>query len=217
MARHRYPKRRRIYPKLNVATTLSTAQKALQIALQVKKLINVEYNFIDTLQTAVIPITPALQQLTNIVQGDTNITRNGSQIKLVSIMLNYFIAQHASAVTTVVRVMLIHDRQTNEAAFLAADVLQDITAGDAINSPRELDHLRRFSVLYSRVHLLQDSGTKLVKGGFRKKLQLKLRYDANAGTISDLTQSSLALMIMSNEGTNTPTITSFVRILFVDN
>lgn len=194
------------------------ASKALAMAKYLKGIVNVEFkNHTVTATAAAISATPSLTQTTNMSLGDTTNDRDGSNIKLVSLTFSYTLVIHASAVDTLVRVMVIHDKQTNQAAFTAANILNDVTSEDSIVSPRNLDHTHRFQVFYDKVHALSDAGPKNVYRSFNRKLQLKLRYDANDGTIADLTSSSLALLFVSNEATNTPLITFTHRLRFVDN
>ncbi len=197
----------------------SDAQKALAMAKYLKGIVNVEFKHLDNAQTNLtMPATVGtIVQLTNVVLGDTSITRDGSNIKIVSIYLEYDITQHVTATATACRVMFVHDRQTNQAIFTTADLLHDVTAIDVINSPRNLDNTSRFQVLYDKKHYLSDTNNLITSGKFHKKVQFKLRYDANAGTIADLTQSSLALVVFSNEATNAPTFHGFIRLRYVDN
>ncbi len=130
---------------------------------------------------------------------------------------NYIISQHATAVNTQMRCMIVHDKQTNEAIYTAADLLQDVTVSDSIVAPRNLDFGRRFQVLYDKVHVFSDSGSTNTVKKVYKKLNIKLRFDGSTPSIADLTQSSLSLFLISNEPSNTPLITFFVRLRYVDN
>ncbi len=194
------------------------AQKALKVALGVKRLLNIEIKNFDVQQTGTtLNSTPSIQQLSNIPQGDTTITRDGAQCKVIGIDFKYLMNQNASATLTFVRIMLILDKQTNQAIYAAGDLLEDVTTTDAIVSPRNLDNKRRFTVLYDRVHTFQDSGTSTVNVKKFIKKDLILRFDGSTPSIADLTQNSLSLFQVSNEPTNAPAITSFVRLRYVDN
>ncbi len=197
---------------------VSDASKALKIALNVRRLINVEYKFIDTITTSLgVSTTPSIIQLSNISQGDTTITRDGSQLKVLSIQWSYFVAQNANAVQSTLRCMLIKDKQTNQAIFAAGDVLSNITTQNALNSPYNRDNRKRFTILYDKVHSFSDNGQKSFHYGQKFSQEQILRYDGNAGDITDLTQTSYALLLVSTEATNTPGFTSFIRLNFVDN
>ncbi len=194
------------------------AKKALRLARTVKSMLNVEYNIKDTVVTATaISIAPVITQLTNMVQGDGNTTRDGNQIKVTHVQLKYFFTINASATNTCCRIILVHDRQTNAAVFTGAQLLKDVSVNDNVNSPFQEDHRRRFKILYDRVHDLSDNGNQIGRGRKYLKLQILVRYSANAGNIGDLPESSLALVTMATESTNTPLLNAFVRLLFIDN
>ncbi len=197
---------------------LSVATKALSTAVAIKRLINVEKKFIDTqIASTAVPVGGLITQLTNIAQGDTNITRDGDQLKVVEIHVSLWYVFNVSATATAIRTLLIEDKQTNGAIFTAGNVLEDVTVFDNIVSARNADNMYRFNVLLDRVvNLAAGSGpTKSYKRVFR--MQKKLRYDGNAGDITDLASCSYALLFLATEATNTPTVTGFIRLKFIDN
>ncbi len=197
---------------------VSDAAKALALARGVKRLLNVEIKNFDTQQTTVaVSVTPIILEISNIPQGDTTITRDGAQCKVLSIELSYQINQNASATISSFRIMLVCDKQTNEAVYSSGDLLQDLTQNDAIVSPRNLDNTRRFQVLYDRVHTFSSSGTRIFVTKKRFKLNKILRFDANTSSIADLTENSLSLFMLSSESSNHVAITSFTRLRYVDN
>lgn len=194
------------------------AGKALAIARSVKAMVNVEYKFHDVKVTSAAQATsPTPIQLVNIAIGDSGSQRDGNQLKAVGIYLKYLWTIDASATNTQVRVLLVHDKQTNGAIFTGADVLADVSAIDNIISPYNLDNKYRFRILYDRVHQMNNGGNQSVTAKKFIKLNEKLRYDNAAAAISSLTSSSYSLLIMSSESSNYPLITLHSRLRFVDN
>ncbi len=194
------------------------AKKALNVALSVKRLINVERKFLDHVGTATaVSTTPVVINLHNMVQGITENTRTGNQIKCLRVECSYFGTIHASAVQSQLRILLIKDKQINSASYTAGDVLLDVTANDAIVSPINLDNKYRFVIYYDRVHTLSDSGNKTFHNKFSCDFNLKVRYDGNAGTVADLSSSGLSLLFFSNEATNAIAFTRSFRMYYVDN
>ncbi len=193
------------------------AKKALAVAQGLKRLLNVEIKNHDVEQTsATITQTPVIIQLSNIPSGDTTITRDGAQCKMVGINLNYFLTVDPTLPRTVVRIMLVIDRQTNQAVYSNADLLDSTVSQLNIVSPRNLNNLHRFIVLYDKTHMLSlDTPTVTVRKYIKK--DVLLRFDASTPSIADLAQNSLSLVQITNEGTNHPIITSFLRLRFVDN
>lgn len=197
---------------------VNDASKALSLAKHAMALINVEFKRrIQQATSLAVANTPVLTLLTNLAQGDTAITRDGAHAKFVSIRWNYFISSHASALFTCIRCMVVMDKQTNEAAFTAADLLNDVTSSDSIVSDRQRDHLKRFTVLYDKVHTLSPSSPAVINRRWYKKLNLPVQYDGAAGDVTDLTQKSLWLVFFSNQSTNTPLITFDCTLRYIDN
>ncbi len=194
------------------------AAKALSIARGLKRLLNVEVKNFDVQQSAVaIADAPAIIQLSNIPQGDSTNQRDGSQCKMVSLELNFTLNQSASAVITHVRIMVVLDKQTNQAIYGAADLLEDVTIRDIIISPRNLDNKNRFQVLYDHVFSFSNSGRLGAVTKMHINKDIIFRYDASTPSIADLTQNSLSLLQVATEVTNDPSISMFSRLRFIDN
>ncbi len=195
---------------------MGDAAKALVIARKVKSLINVEIKNFDVGQTSVdLSITPLIQQLSNIPQGDTTNTRDGSQCKALFLELNYMIL-FAGSTDAVARCLVVLDKQTNQAIYGIADLLADSTGTDNIISPFNLDNKHRFRVLYDSQHYLSLSKPAVF---VERKINLNvlLRYDASTPSIADLTQNSISFIQMTNQSGTFPVITSRHRLRFVDN
>lgn len=198
---------------------MSDAQKALALARGVKALLNVEYKFHTvSATTQSITDTASATALTNLSQGDTATTRDGSQVKFTSLRFGYNLKSNPSGTMSTVRLMLVHDKQTNEAQATATDVLQDSTPVDAIISAYNIDNVSRFNILYDKVHtLVNTSSVGQVTRTIHKKLNLKVRYDGNAGDVTDLTQDSIFLIMVASTTTNDPAISFQIRLRYLDN
>ncbi len=196
----------------------SDAKKALAMAQGLKRLVNVEVKNFDVQQTiAAVTNTPVIIQLSNIPQGDSTITRDGAQCKVLALELGLHLARNASATSTSIRIMLVCDKQTNQAVYVNTDLLEDVTAVDNIVSPYNLDNKFRFTILFDRVFNVSE-GSNSVRD-FKRVFRMNklLRFDGNTPSIADLTSNSLSLVQVANQVTNTPTITMFARLRFVDN
>lgn len=194
------------------------AKKALLIARGVKRLLNVEIKNLDTQFTAQNISTSFTQTLlSDIPQGDTTNTRDGSQVKLTDVSVQFLIQANGSATNTSLRCLLVQDKQSNQAIFAMGDLLEDITVNDATISPRNLDNTHRFRVLWDKQVIVSDQAgpMKIVKTF--KKLDMKIRYDGTSGAIADHTQNSLWICIVADEATNVPVVTLFARVRYVDN
>ncbi len=196
------------------------AHKALWLGRKALKMLNVEYKFHDVQLTgSAISTTATILQLTNISQGDTGQTRDGLQLKVASILLRIRASVNESATKSSLRCILVHDKQTNGAIYTTAAILRDVTITDAIVSPYELDNKFRFRILYDKVVNLVPSNDSAIQmiDYYKRDVEMRIRYSGNAGDITDIPSSSLSLLLISTEATNTPSVTAFVRIRFVDN
>lgn len=214
--KHIYPSRRyKTYSKC-FTTAKQDAQAALALAKQVKGMVNVEYKQHIKKQlnlnigTAITPIP-----LSIILQGDTNEKRDGDKVRIKWITFNYTLEAHADATATTVRVMLVHDRATNQQNFSAISLLYDSTSQNNLISPLNIDNSGRFQVFYDKVHTFSHNRHTHKK--VYKKLDIPLTFDGNAGSISDMTRSSLSLVMGSNETQYLPRITYISRIRYIDN
>lgn len=203
----KYKKGKSKYKKSNYGNTVRI----------IKKFLNVEYKLIDVSQTATaISATPSVIQLTNCQQGDAITNREGNQIKITRILIRYTVTINSSATSTFLRCILVLDRQTNGAQYTAGQLLQDVTVGDLVVSPLLLGNKYRFKILYDKVHRLQDVANQIVYKEIFKSVNLPIRYVSNNGDITDLTTNSLSFLICSTETTNTPAVTFYSRVRFID-
>ncbi len=194
------------------------AKSAMRMAGKALSLINVEYKNLDTQLTSQAQSdTPTITQITNMNRGDTTNTRDGSSVKFVQLYMRGFVRINASATRTGFRILVVLDRQTNQAVYAIADLLQDVSNADGLVTPLNLDNKFRFHVLYDKLMFLDSNGVESKQFKFFKKVQLKCRYDGDAGTIADLTSKSLSIVTLSDEATNTPVVTLNMRLRFVDN
>ncbi len=194
------------------------AKKALAMAQGLKRLVNVEVKNFDVQQTNVpVTDTPVIIQLSNIPQGDTTITRDGAQCKVLALELSLHMLRHSSATGTSVRILLVCDKQTNQAIYLNSDLLDDVTVTDNLVSPYNLDNKFRFTVLFDRVFNLSEGSNSVVDFKRTFRMNKILRFDGNVPFIADLTSNSLSLIQVSNQVTNDPNLTMFSRLRFVDN
>lgn len=199
---------------------LSLASKGVAMAYNIKKLLNVEYKFHDVQVNGTSFGTNGSQvitQLTNIAQGDTSITRDGAQIKLTRIDIKYLINQNLSATgATTCRVMLVQDKQTNQAIYNFSDLLEFVNS-NSVNSPLNLDNKYRFRVLANKIHVLNANSNVGAVGKISLPLEMRIRFDASTSAIADLTSNSLSVVFMSDDNTNSPAHSFISRIRYVDN
>lgn len=194
-------------------------KSAYHLGKKALSMLNVEYKCFEVqLTNNPITDTGVISQCTNIPQGDTVQSRDGNQLKITQMIFNYMITSNVSSVSSAVRVMIVHDKQTNGAIWTPADLFADASVFDVQVSPLNIDNNHRFRILYNKLHVIPfGSARSAVNRRFIKKMALKLRFKSSTPSIADLTQDSLSVFMVSNEATNTPTVTFNMRLRYVDN
>lgn len=196
--------------------TLQIASKALKTAYYLKKLINVEKKYNDVFDfSLIVPTSAVIIPLINLVRNSTAQGRVGSSVKVVSLYVSVQFDINPLAVGSIVRMMLILDMQANQALPSVGDILQDTTAQTM--QPLDLEHTDRFKILRDKRIVLN---TGYIQETFKKyyiKKECHIKYESNTGTITDIISNNLLLLFVSNESDNTPTVSYYSRVRYIDN
>ena len=163
---------------------------------------------------------PATEQCINgVAQGEGENQRNGRKYRMRSIQVKGFVSMAALADETgapenaIVRVLLVHDKQSNGATFVPQEVLKD-TVGEDVLSLRHMEHVTRYDVLADKIIHLKwrtavhdgiqstDPVTAAYAGDsqhfeFYKKLDIGVLTKGTSANVTDITDNSLHLMAIS--------------------
>ena len=211
-----YPRRRYRGNRGRLNRDLSTASKALAVAMGVKKLINVEWKSKTTVASTPAAATVSIQNLTAIAVGDDYDDREGRKIRLKSVQLKGSAEINASATATKLRVMVVRDNNGST----TAPVIADLFANDAAfydNKPHNDDPQTnaRFSVLMDKFYILDTAKQRMVGIRGYRKLNSHCYFSGSAST--DEGKGSLWLLSASDEATNTPGLTMEAIVKWIDN
>ena len=153
------------------------AKKALAMVRHVRGMLNTEFKNHDVAVTAtgIVDGSGTITQLTNIPQGSGGTTteqRDGANVKITSIYIKLLAIMSASGTNSSFRLMLVEDRQTNQAIYATADLLTTVVNVSGLVSTYNLQNQFRFKVLYDKVHTIDinGKGTKFIK--IYKKVKL---------------------------------------------
>ncbi len=131
---------------------------------------NQELKFFDTEITNTVmsatwaALEPATTNLSAVAQGDGESNRDGRKYTIKSVHIRGFIetavqeSQATPLSDILVRVVLVHDTQTNGAQLTATEVM-DAGGTDDINSFRNLGFTKRFRVLDDQTHRIIRNNT----------------------------------------------------------
>lgn len=184
--------------------------------MMLKGLINTEFKSADPYNGTIINpgVSPVITLLNGLTQGDDISNREGRQIRLKSVDISQAYSMNGAAFGTIIRMMLVLDKQPNGAVFNSADLLQNT---DTV-AFRQLDNRRRFLILEDRKYTISSTGPIIGYDRVYKEIDIKTTYDdSNAGTIADIETNALYLLFISNEATNVPQVRVSARIRWLDN
>lgn len=142
------------YPKTARAiryggNALTIAHQAYNMARVVASIVNSEKKYHDVSFTINPDVTTQLQSLTQIPQGNTDITRNGDSVAIKSLTFKCQYFSDPAVTAEAVRIMLIRDYDNaNGTAPTGAQILESATN---IISFRNKDFPKRFKVLMDKV------------------------------------------------------------------
>jgi len=197
--------------------TISNAAKMSRMArdlAMLKFMINVEKKYSDITFSNTVSNTLNPQTLNALSQGTSATTRNGQSVKFTSLFMRAYMTMNASATTTQIRFLIFRDRQPNAAGPGTTTILADNTN---ILSALQIGNSRRFKILADRIFRL-DTNKLNHEFKFFRKLNFHTEYNTtNGGTVADITTNSLYIIMFSDQATNTPTISFYSRVRFVDN
>ncbi len=182
-----------------------------------------ESKFLDTTISGTIPIagTSLVSCLTLIATGDSNITREGDRVKIISCQIRGQVTGDASgASATTGRMMLVHAKRDVDGALPA---VTDILMSDSVNSLKQIDNRGYFKVIWSSRFSLKETGdsaqlpTVLVDYYKKFKTPLDAYYIASTSAITSNSSGHLFLLTMTNQAINDePTWDLECRVVFKD-
>lgn len=191
-----------------------------------------EYKFLDTgLGGAIGTVAATLEKvnLNVVAQGDTESNRNGRKITVTAVQtkgrLTLAAATAAANTSCAVRLMLVQDRQTNNAEFSSTALLES----DNINSFNNLAFKKRFRVLWSHTIDLYSGGaapsgaaltfSEAVQSWecYKGNLNIPVEFDNSDtdGAIDTQTGNSLYFCAVASTA-DLVTVSGSARIRFVD-
>lgn len=179
-------------------------------------MVNAEQKIADTANAPVVSNAGAVTLLSGVAQGDGDFQRNGNQIKAHSSYFRGLLAINGTATRTFCRVMIFFDKESRGAAPGVTDVLQVAS----VESPLNIENAGwRFVIIHDKTYALSINGPETKTTVLFKDFGLKhhIRYLSAGGAAADQGTNAIWLLLISNEVTNTPTVTYYHRLRFYDN
>ncbi|AXF51970.1 MAG: coat protein/nuclear export [Cressdnaviricota sp.] len=185
-----------------------------------------ELKVVDTaLTTTIIPTTASITLLNGIATGTDYTNRIGRKIMIKSILFRTTLVPNTSSNTPAgdtTRHMIIYDNQSNGAAPVIADILQN----SGINDPMNLNNRDRFRVLFDKYVTMEAAqyaagtltagspGARQVK--LYKKCNLDQVFNNTGSTVASIQTGALYYVVLSGFNNQSTSLWT-CRIRFIDN
>jgi len=175
---------------------------------------------IDTDTPALIAVGSTLGSgptlLNTCAQGTTAITRVGRSIRMTSIQYRFIGSLAATSVgSSPLRLLIVYDKQTNQAAPTCADIMQS----DTIESPLNLEKNKRFVVLFDDdVECIGTAGPQSWSRKGYKKINLETEFTGASGTVGYIIGGAVWAIVYQNGNiiTTAPAMQLYTRIRYID-
>lgn len=197
-------------------STMQLARSAWNGVKYIRGLVNSEMFHVrgnDIDQT--VDNTGYVRHITAISQADGPQNRTGNSILARKFFLRYILKGNTGPAITIVRVMLIRDKQqVGDSSPTITDVL-DTTDPLSLLDPGQYG---RFEVLYSKIHTLNNTDKRTIQGQIVRSMMSHVRFNGTADT--DIQRNGLYLMAISDQattGTAEPTINFSSNLSYRDN
>lgn len=197
----------------------STAVKAYNLATKLARMVNVEYKFRITQNVTAPDNSGFVVNLTNIASGDLATERDGNSIKLMRLAGRVWITQNGSAQKTAVRVIIFRGKNERSQPYEVDDnsngmAVLDASAPQCIIAPKLEDNKYDTKILFDKTYHMSNNGNSSILCNWNFKLFGHTTFQDQSATIEN---GGLYMLVVSNEGTNTPTFNYCLRTSYTDN
>lgn len=185
---------------------------------EIRKLINIETKFLDVVTNAAsINTTGGTYCVSQLAQGLTSTTRVGDSLRIQHLELRGRVVANGSATSSCFRVLMFRDLDGYGTLPTMADVLEYNAVVDAPRSPYKYNKLQRFSILFDELIEIQTStGVSSVPFTFSTAHQGHVLYLGTSAAAASNGKGSVYMGFVSDEATNTPTVSFTSRMTFTD-
>lgn len=212
--RRRYrPRRRRRYRRRGKPARYhyaDMAYKGYKMGLKAMKFLNTEHKYLDFNQTNTASWNGTLFTLNSIPQGDTDVTRDGDSVKIMSCMLRYNVSY---ATNCVGRIIVFWDKQNAITAVSDVLALAALGTANAPNAPKPQDKRFMTKILFDSKHSVNQNGQAMFTRS--KQIPIGLHTQFNAGTTT-INSGALKMLIIGSVAVG-PTFDTYARVTYVDN
>lgn len=189
-----------------------TAVKALAIAKKVADMVNTEYKAQQVTISDTPNTTGSVTTLSLMSQGIAEHERVGDSVKLQRYSGRMSFTQHASATSTIVRMIIFQGKQERGNPYNIGEIIYNGSSTSVI-SPKNYDQRFNTKIMFDKTYTLSKQGTTVKMLDLNLPLNWHLEYEDNTTSIFN---GGLYMVLISNEATNTPTVKGELRLTYTD-
>lgn len=193
---------------------MQLAAKAARGVWYLKGLVNSEMkHYVTTATVTPDNTTGSVINLVATAQGDSDVgEREGNSIFLRNLLIRLAITQNATATSTFYRIMVVQDtQQIGDTAPTIGNVLNTASTLSSLNTGTA----GRFKIIKNWFFSTDDFKSNTRNIEYYKDMRVHVRYNGSAA--SDIQKNGFYLMMLSDQATNTPSITYNCKIGYHDN
>jgi hypothetical protein len=191
----------------------SLARRAVSGLDQIRRLINIETKSFLLYTTSNPSTTTSVEYASGILQGTDQGQRVGNSIKLHDITITGSLYFNSSSNQTFVRLLLIRDMENSGSLPTAAQIFE--TTGNPY-SPLNFTNSKRFSVLVDNFMTVDPTSNRSLIFRENVSLERHVSYRTSVATIGGAAEGTLYWVSLSNEATNTPSLTTYLQFTYTD-
>lgn len=212
--RKRYRRYRKPYSKPVRYKVADMAYSGYKMGLKAMKYLNTEHKHFDS-EDLNIPVDAngGLRTLNLVPQGDTDQSRDGDSLKMLTLTMRGIIL-NASVGNSTTRVIVFMDKMNQISTV--SDLLEAIYLGgnNATNAPKNYDNRFRSKIIWDRSFTTSPNGK--TEYNYHDTIELNTHVQYNNGTTT-IQSGALKICVISNQIAAPPIISATYRLTFVDN
>lgn len=199
-------------PKTVKVTKNRRIKKKDAVRFQLNKLMKAmpkpEKKFIDNnFSSTVVTSTGVVNVLDAISNGTNELQRIGNKLEMKSLFSRLSITVNATANANFLRVIYFNHKTGGTIGV--SSVLQS----PAYNSPLNDSYASQIKVLFDKTYALSTGSDSMLVDKTYRKLKLQVEYLSTSSTSN---KNTLCALYISDQATNGPTVSDWIRCKFID-
>lgn len=184
---------------------------------EIRKFINIEEKYSDINSSQSPDQNGAVTCLSQLAQGTTMNTRVGNSVRCQHFSVRGRVAVNASVTTfSVVRVVVIRDMEGQGTPPVASDIFETVGTSAAPRQPLDWLNRKRFSLLYDTFLTVAPASGCAREFFFTVELAKHVLYRGTTAASASDGEGSIYIVSLSDEATNTPTVSYSSRMTYTD-